>query len=344
MAPARDLEDYTENRFGSKPAERAHGQETMAKTTSRVLKNLSPIEFRTILLSHGWFDLSPVHVDIKIPYFNRPFETEDGRGEFSIYVKNGRCRIDILSGDREQVLSIAARCLSLDTDISGFHAAVAKDQCHEWIIQKRFGRYLKSPTLFEDCYKVLMTTNINWTSSKFIVRKTVENYGSRINEKTAFPLPNRMLRAPEDELRSKLKCGYRAKYVTALCERAIGNPGLFLGDAWKNLNPSQFKGELVQINGLGEMGLSYLGRFYGKPADYTIDSWVINRCDRIWGLNFRKPVQKGKNKGKSVPDSVRYKKWAESHYKDYTPYGPNLFWFEVSRYWHGLDDHEGRWW
>jgi hypothetical protein len=304
------------------------------------LLDLSPIEFKTILISHGWFDLAPFNMANDRSSLSLAFIVPQGYGHFRVYVENNRCFVDIISGTENLALSVAQRCFSLDIDVSGLYTAIVDNPQYDWITEKKFGRYLRSPTLFEDCFKIMATANTNWSNTKSIIQKTIDNFGPTVNGTKVFPEPNQLHQVSEDDFKSETKCGYRAGWFIDLYHRALNNPDLYLGDAWEQMTAEDFKNELIQIKGLGETCASYLGRFYGKPLNYTIDSWITKRCDELWSLNFRKTNKKGKTK----PDLKRYTEWAKSNYDIYAPHGPSIFWFEISKFWHEKDGFSEKWW
>ncbi len=301
---------------------------------------ITPVELKTILTSHGWFDLAPFEMPNDRSSISRAFTVQQGDGHFCVFVKDGKCLVDILSGEDSVVMPVVRKCLSLDINVSELYSTLADNAKYDWIAEKKFGRYLRSPTLFEDCFKIMATANINWNSTKSMIKKTVDNFGSTVNGVKAFPLPDQLVQVSENDLKSATRCGYRADSFLDLCRNALDNSDLYLGDAWKHMTAEEFKSELIKVKGLGEICVSYLGRFYGKPLDYTIDSWVVKRCDELWNLNFRKTNKKGR----SSPDLKRYGDWANSYYKRFSPYGPSIFWFEITRYWHQKEDYSAKWW
>jgi hypothetical protein len=58
----------------------------------------------------------------------------------------------------------------------------------------------------------------------------------------------------------------------------------------------------------------------------------MKRCEELWGLDFDDVAKK-------------YSEWAENKFGDFAPYGPNLFWFSITKYWQEIDGpFEGKWW
>jgi 3-methyladenine DNA glycosylase/8-oxoguanine DNA glycosylase len=299
------------------------------------IPDLSPVEFRTILRSHYWFDLPPFDANPEEPRLSLAFNTPGGSGEFEASVQDGECLLQVESGDPEHVKEVARTCLSLDLDVSTIYDKVSGHEEYGWITERKFGRYLRSPTLFEDCYKIIATTNMHWKGTKNIVKRTVDKFGTDVNGKRAFPLPYQILEISEEELSRQTRCGYRAKSFLDLSQKAAADPDFFLGDAWKRMDSKEFFEKVRSVSGLGSMSASYLCRFYGKPHDYSLDSWIMKRCGEIWGITFKNG--RGKYKQREYPE------WAKDKYDCFAPFGPSVFWFEITKYWHESEKMPEEW-
>ena len=285
-------------------------------------------------------DLGPFKVDIKKPTLMRAFKNRHGDGIFKIFVKNERVFCETLYGNDKNARQVAANCLSFELNLNVLHSLVTKRSNYDWLIERGFGRYLRSPNLYEDCIKIVSTANQNWSNTKRIIRALVENYGNDVNGFKDFPEPIRLIRVPESEIKHKTKCGYRAASFLDIADNSLKEPDFFVGDGWKSLHAKDFFDRLLKIRGMGPASASYLCRIYGKPYLYPVDRWVAKRCDELWGLNFRKTDKKGKEK----PDLERYENFAKKRYEGFSEYGPSVFWFEISRYWHNDENFEKSWW
>jgi 3-methyladenine DNA glycosylase/8-oxoguanine DNA glycosylase len=297
--------------------------------------NLATQEFRSILLSHAWFELSPFVCDPKRedPRLFRNFSLPSGSGSFEIYTQGTDCILKVKSRDPDLALTVAEKCLSLDLDTAPFYAKISGHAEFQWMIDQRMGRYLRSPTLFEDCFKIIATSNADWFSrTKPIVQSTVESFGSDVDGRNTFPTPEQILNHSVKEIKTITKCGYRGESFHDLAQKALGQPDLFLGDRWRSMSAGEFYREIMSVTGIGPANATYLCRFYGRPHDYTIDSWIIKRCEELWGLDFN-DVEK------------KYSEWAQNKFGDFAPYGPNLLWFSITKYRHEIDGpFEGKWW
>ena len=68
---------------------------------------------------------------------------------------------------------------------------------------------------------------------------------------------------------------------------------------------------------------TYLCRFYGKPGDFTIDSWVLSRCHDLWKIKV---------------DTKAVEAFALKRYQRFGDYAASVFWFELTRHWHERTD------
>jgi hypothetical protein len=51
-------------------------------------------------------------------------------------------------------------------DTSSFYEKIAGHEEYRWMIDLKMGRYLRSPTLYEDCFKIMATSRMKWTGTK----------------------------------------------------------------------------------------------------------------------------------------------------------------------------------
>lgn len=290
--------------------------------------NLSPAELRTIILSHGWFDLPPFKVDVDKLTMDFPYDNPAGRGHIKIAEEKAICQLTVFEGDTKTARAIANHCLSLDMDIAPLHALVASTE-FAWIAKGNYGRYLRGCTLFEDCFKIMLTTNVAWSRTKTIVQRMVDTYGRTIDGVKAFPLPDAFKGVTSAQLQKTTGCGYRAKGLLDLCRHAMQSPELFTGNAWQQLSGDDFASRLQGIKGLGPMCVTYLCRFYGKPGKFTIDVRVMGRCDALW---------------KVKQDTKAVEAFALKRYQQFGDYAASVFWFEITRYWHERPFKPGDWW
>lgn len=277
--------------------------------------NLSEAQLRSIILSHGWFSLEPFITSIAPPYFMTAFELPSGSGAFEVSTSNGHCKLRILSGSSQSCISVAKNCLSLDIMPDKLYSVGGKKW--QWLEKNNMGRFLRSPSLFEDCCKVILSTCTTWQRTIIMVKALVQQYGESIDgQQKAFPRPDIIVATADEELRAVIGCGFRAKYLHHLARMALNNPHFFLDDGWNEFSSSDFYNKLTMINGIGAASANYLSLLYWKPNGFNIDAYVKRRCKELWKVNER-----------------GIHAFLKKRYKQFGNYAPLILWFEITRHW-----------
>jgi len=284
---------------------------------------ITPKEFRATIMSHGYFWLRPVIGTETPPSIIVPHNLPDRKGCIRIFTSGRDTILESLSGSEKDALDIATLCLSLDEDIKPLRKIARTDPSWKWLIDEKKGRFLRSPSLFEDCAKAIFTINIQWKRSVQMSEAATRKFGAPTGAKLdgkairAFPTPKRLAKEDDDSLKSALNCGFRGKFLLNLCDTALDRPDIYLGDAWRSMSSDEFCDEIGSVSGMGPMSVAYVSRLYGKTNSYHMDSWVIRKCAEMWGLG---------------PDEVE--EHVKHRYSDFGSLGPAVFWFELTRTWH----------
>jgi len=288
---------------------------------------MTPKEFRATIMSHGYFWLRPVIGTENPPSILIPYDLRGRVGCAMITTSEKNVHLEHLSGTEGDALGIATLCLSLDDDLKKFKKIARTSDDWKWLLDEKKGRFLRSPSLFEDCLKAIFTININWKRSQQMARDVVSKFGldTKIdyNDETvrACPTPERLAELDVDELKSEINCGFRAKFIHSLCDTAIENPDVYSGYGWNALSADEFCDEIGSVSGMGPMSVAYVSRLYGKTNSYHMDSFVVRRCAELWGIK-----------------ESRIEKHVKRRYGDFGDLGPAVFWFELTRHWHYSDE------
>jgi 3-methyladenine DNA glycosylase/8-oxoguanine DNA glycosylase len=278
-------------------------------------------------MSHGYFWLRPTIGMEDPPSIIIPYNHPTRIGCIQVYSLDKDVDLETHSGTESDAVGIATLCLSLDEDLEPLRKIAKTDDKWKWLIDEKKGRFLRSPSLFEDCCKAIFTINTKWKRSVQMAEAATEEFGVSTKAKlygkaiNAFPLPKQLRLENESTIKEALKCGFRAKFLLSLCDAAMEKPEIYLGNAWRNLSSDEFCAEIGSVSGLGPMSVAYVSRLYGKTNSYHMDSWVVRRCSELWGLSENQ-----------IED------YAKDRYGDFGEYGPAVFWFELTRSWHYSDD------
>jgi len=170
---------------------------------------------RTILC-HGWVFLDPFRYVSEVLSF--------------AFTVNESCHFVSVTqiGDRVQVS--ASDTLS-DTARQQVSRVIAADESTEQLLRTAkklskgaydlvhcgFGRMLKSPSLWEDLAKTLLTTNCNWRKTQSMVTNLCNGFGSVVDGMASFPTASIIAKADYEALKG-CGLGYRVGYIKALAE------------------------------------------------------------------------------------------------------------------------------
>ncbi|MBN1213146.1 MAG: hypothetical protein JXA92_11250 [candidate division Zixibacteria bacterium] len=277
---------------------------------------LTPKDFKNILFSHGWLVLAPYEYNEKPLSLKFPYDIPAGQGIIEIRAIDRGCELIVLKGPFKTAQKITERVLALDTDFKKIYRQAGDDPDFAWFKKRKFGRLLRTPTLFEDCLKTIFSANTVFKRTITMTQKLVALYGTDIDGRCAFPTPQRLAKVKEKELREKLGCGYRAPYLLSLIEKALEKPDIFLRDGWKALDSERFAEEISAVKGIGPGAVNNISCIYQKPKSFVIDSYVVKRAEELWGVK---------------PDKLE--QYLHDKYDSFGTFGPIVFWFDMVRHW-----------
>ena len=177
-----------------------------------------PVDFARTLLSHGVAELAP---NVVAP---------DGAELTTVLPVAGKAwTVRVVADDAKTALvecpdaaptdALVAQIrhmLRLDDDLSAFYARAAEDPELAWAAHGA-GRWLRSPTVFEDLVKTICTTNCTWSATLRMVNALVGELGANAADgRRAFPTPAAMAQASEDFYAVTAKTGYRGAYLRSI--------------------------------------------------------------------------------------------------------------------------------
>ena len=290
------------------------------------IKKPDEFSFRHTICSHGWYDLAPFALDRDRWTLSYVFggRSTGGRPIAGTISEAGkRLRVDLESEpqDAAAIVRDVRHVLRLDDDFGGFYRELGTDDRLAWVIEKKAGRLLRSPTVFEDLVKTLCTTNCSWGLTK----KMVENLVTKLGEpdgtgRFAFPTPERMAAVDEDFYRAEIKCGYRSPFFVELAEKV--RSGEIEPDVWlsTDLPTTELKKEIKKIKGFGDYASENLLKLLGRYDGLTLDSWLRARFYQTH------------NRDKKCAD-----KKIERHYSKFGEWKGLAIWCDMTETW--FDEH-----
>lgn len=270
-----------------------------------------PFSLSAVIASHGWVELTPFSVDwdnVRLKYIAC---LNAGRVEELIIQEAGHNRIRVeVDGKLCAVEQIELKqkvewMLGLDLDFSVFYALARHEPKLERVEQRAQGRLLRSPTVFEDAVKTILTTNTSWAGTMRMVEALVTQFGTPLSDGTgrcAFPTAEQLAVTDAKTLRSVARLGYRAPYVVDLAV-AVTSGMLDLESLKTSDVPTgELREYLLTIKGIGSYAAANLLMILGRYDFLPVDSSAVKRVSFEW--YGRAPVGQ-------VEVEAAFEQWAE---------------------------------
>lgn len=248
-----------------------------------------PFNFLSVVDSHGWRQLAPFSYEESENVLGYILRLENGRVvELKMHDGGDGVMIETEKLDkveRREVADKVSWMFGLDMDFARFYAAARGEPKLAQAKKRARGRVLRSPTLFEDVLKTILTTNTLWTATRNMTRKVVEEFGEPLPEdisKKAFPTPEAIAASSPEFLKEKIRVGYRAPAIHQLAVRVAS--GQFDLEALKTsqLPTLELRKELLRINGVGPYAAANLLLILGRTDFIPIDSWALKLVSHEW--------------------------------------------------------------
>jgi 3-methyladenine DNA glycosylase/8-oxoguanine DNA glycosylase len=275
-----------------------------------ILAAKQPFDLSAVVGSHGWVQLAPFSWDEIGLGLRRVERLTSGQVVEAVMTPApGGVRVKVAAkvaeAEKEELGAKVSSMLALDQDLTTFYELARHEPKLAHMEERAQGRVLRSPTLFEDVVKTILTTNTAWGGTKRMAAALVDRLGSPLADdpqRRAFPTPEQVAAVNEDFLRTKVRLGYRAPYVLNLAsEVAAGTLDLeALREA--DLPTSDLRQRLLAIKGVGAYAAASLLMFLGRYDDLPIDSWAYKMVSHEW--HDREPV--GANEVKAA-----FERWGE---------------------------------
>ncbi len=169
-----------------------------------------PFSLSAVVRSHGWVNLVPFGRDAHTGGLTRVERLASGRVVEMLIQEEARgVSVEVddqLTGvEREEIARKVEWMLGLGQDFSAFYALAREEPRLAYVEEGARGRILRSPTLFEDTVKTILTTNTQWTGTIRMVEALVAHFGVPLPAdptRHAFPTPDRLAATDEMTLRS----------------------------------------------------------------------------------------------------------------------------------------------
>jgi 3-methyladenine DNA glycosylase/8-oxoguanine DNA glycosylase len=268
-----------------------------------------PFNFLSVVQSHGWYQLAPFHFDEESSILHYVLQLANGR-VVELKLREAGDGIQIATDkldktERQEVTDKVNWMFGLDMDFSRFYSASRGEPKLSRAKKLSLGRVLRSPTLFEDVIKTILTTNTLWTATKNMTRKLVDQFGASLDgeqEKRAFPSPESIAARNPEFLKEVIRVGYRAPAIHQLAVQVASGQLDLESFKTSELPTLELRKELMRINGVGPYAAANLLMILGRHDFIPIDSYALKMVSHEWYKG--KPIT-----AKEV--EKRFEKWGE---------------------------------
>lgn len=276
-------------------------------------------DFRNAVCSHGFFVLAPNRWD---PARQRLRTVVTLSEEEAIAVEiaeraggglQATSPQHVTADERQCVTRAIRRMLRLDESLADFHARCRASSSHREAADLRFGRLLRSATLFEDMVKVICTCNTGWAQTVGMIDRIVTRWGVPVphSAERGFPTPQGLAAVSPARLKAQARVGYRGEFLHRLARDAEDGK-LDLGVFEDGSVPTEdLFGQLKQIRGVGDYAAGHLCMLLGRYDRLAIDSETLRF------LTERFPRRRW------TPAHIR------AHYAGWQPHAFLAYWFEL---------------
>jgi 3-methyladenine DNA glycosylase/8-oxoguanine DNA glycosylase len=249
-----------------------------------------PFSLYAVVRSHGWIRLSPFREidDFRgLAYVGR---LDSGKVlELQAREAPGGVRVaidaDMSPLETRQVEEMVDWMLGLDQSFSEFYRVARDEPKLAHVVEGAHGRVLRSPTLFEDTVKTILTTNTSWAGTIRMAEALVSQFGDPLLDdpsRHAFPTPEKVAQADEATLRSETGLGYRAPYVLQLA-RDVASGAVDLERLKTDDMPTpELRSQLLSIKGIGDYAAANLLMVLGRYDSIPVDSWAMKMVAHEW--------------------------------------------------------------
>ena len=248
-----------------------------------------PFRFLSVVRSHGWVQLAPFAFDEESATLAYIARLSNGRVltyHISETTDGVAIETEKLTGSEQaEVAEHVTWMLGLDLDFSAFYTASKREPKLLQAEKMVRGRMLRSPSLFEDVVKTILTTNTLWSATIRMTQNLINQYGSTLageTEQRAFPNPAEIAASSPEVLREAVRVGYRAPYIHELAVQVASGKLDLESLKTSELPTLELRKELLKIKGVGPYAAANLLLLLGRGDFIPVDSWALKLVSHEW--------------------------------------------------------------
>jgi 3-methyladenine DNA glycosylase/8-oxoguanine DNA glycosylase len=249
-----------------------------------------PFNLHSVIFSHGWHQMEPFRVEADGKLFSTVTRISNGK-VIELVIREAPGGVDVEIADpvteeeQSEIAQIVTWMLGLDQDFSNFYALAREEPKLRSAALQAKGRILRSPNLFDDILKTILTTNTLWAATKRMNKNLIDQFGERLPAdpaRHAFPTPDRLAETDEATLRSATRLGYRAPYVLSLARRVASGEREIESLKGCDLPTPELRKRLLEIKGVGPYAAANLLMLLGRYDAIPVDSWAMKMVSNEW--------------------------------------------------------------
>lgn len=249
--------------------------------TQRIVTD-DTFNFRATVESHGWFQLPPYQYHPEHGVLSRVHRLPDNRVVRLHIEQSGstsresfllvQTEGDVFPTDHATIDAVVRRILCMDWDMREFYALTNTLPGYAWVEQHKAGRLLRSPTVWEDLVKTLLTTNTTWSQTIGMVKRLATALGTESAFGHVFPLPEQVAEFDVATLTARVNCGYRGAYLHSLASQIVN--GEINVERWydSSIDSQELYRQIKSLKGFGDYAVASVMRLLGHHDTISLDS------------------------------------------------------------------------
>ncbi len=255
-----------------------------------ILPACPPFSLFSTIHSHGWYQMAPFAEEAEGYELSAILRLESGH-VIETHIREIGQGVSVTIDDaidnveQAEIAQKITWMLGLEQNFADFYNLTRDEPKLAKAASKAQGRILRSPTLFEDVLKTILTTNTLWAATKRMNSNLILQFGDPLPadpQRKAFPTPAALAATTEEVLRSQTRLGYRAPSVLALAKRVESGELDLESLKHTNLPTTELRKQLQTIRGIGPYASANLLMLLGHYNFLTVNSWAIKMVSQEW--------------------------------------------------------------
>lgn len=277
--------------------------------------------FEAVVRSHGWAQLDPFSIPESINALERIHQLNSG-DVLHLRFRPGESGLEVEIEDRhphtedmtDEVEKMARTIFQLDMELAPFYALLDGRPRYTWVEPTGAGRLLRSPTVWEDLVKTLMTTNIAWAATRKIVERITALGDKHHTGRHTFPVPSRIASQAPETLAKQVRAGYRTQYLHELATHIAAGELDVEGWADADVPADELYDRIRSLNGFGPYASGVVLKLLGRHGRLSLDTSARS----MFQAEFR-------------PDGNFNDHDIEEHYREFGGWSGLVLWMDLLR-------------